>query len=492
MAVEALVTYSGPPAVLRIAQPIYSQLLKIAFQRYPRFEWGTYAHFGWRLIGDRLVLTLKSLDPPGPGDLDDKVGHVAFQELYTLRQALEAEEKGHAVGVVHSHPRGGFPEPSKVDDDMDSYLVGYVRGFAPGRPVVSLILSEVDGERVISGRVWFRDRWSTIGRTLLVEERLETWPYGRRPLPPPPPPPRVARLASSYGDRAYHRLQASKVAVIGAGGTGSAAIPLLARAGVGHIVAIDDDVLTDSNLERVHGSSPEHASAKTPKVIVARELVHSIDASTRFTAVFGRLPQAEVLDAVADANVILGCTDQHSSRVALSDIATRYLIPTIDTGALMEGSGGHVTGQVGQLTRFLPADRCVYCRGMVDSVRVSQELMSPEERRQRREAADAALRDGRDPNPYWRQTPQINTVGHLTSVVGALAAGYAIGWITGAFVPPFERMQLDLCAPLLGTVECEPPRSGDCICRTAQGSADQGLDGAISTVPQHWPPARIL
>jgi hypothetical protein len=33
---------------------------------------------------------------------------------------------------------------------------------------------------------------------------------------------------------------------------------------------------------------------------------------------------------------------------------------------------------------------------------------------------------------YWRDIPEIPTVEHFTSVVGALASSYAIGWLTAA------------------------------------------------------------
>src|SRR5439155_23885142 len=64
----------------------------------------------------------------------------------------------------------------------------------------------------------------------------------------------VARLASAFGREAAARLHHSVVAVVGAGGTGSPALEVLARAGVGTLVAVDPDVFEASNLERIHGS----------------------------------------------------------------------------------------------------------------------------------------------------------------------------------------------------------------------------------------------
>src|SRR4051812_15458169 len=86
--------------VVRHAEPELAALLSLLFRRYPRYEWATFARFGWRKTeGGGLVLTLAGLDPPGPGDLDERVGHVAFSEPYTLRAALTAETHPFAVGV---------------------------------------------------------------------------------------------------------------------------------------------------------------------------------------------------------------------------------------------------------------------------------------------------------------------------------------------------------------------------------------------------------
>ena len=77
---------------------------------------------------------------------------------------------------------------------------------------------------------------------------------------------------------------------------------------------------------------------------------------------------------------------------------------------------------------------------MADPVRVAQEMMSDQERRNRQVAAAEAARAGADGGQYWSREPQLNTVGYLTTAAGALAAGQAIGWLTGRF--PSEALQI--------------------------------------------------
>lgn len=80
-----------------------------------------------------------------------------------------------------------------------------------------------------------------------------------RPLPVPPGLPltdaqqeRYSRhiLLPQFSGRAQRSLLASRVLIIGAGGLGSAVIPYLAAAGVGHLTILDADVIEPSNLQR--------------------------------------------------------------------------------------------------------------------------------------------------------------------------------------------------------------------------------------------------
>ena len=491
-ALSKLRSESSGGVVARFASPEFEQLRELAFCRYPDHEWGTFARFGWRKTPEGLILTLAGLDPPELGDLDEAVGNVAFAEPYTLRVALAAETHPLAVAVMHSHPQGCAPRPSWVDDDMDRYYADYFSGFAPKRPYLSLIFSEINGELAVSGRVHWEGCWLEVDRVVAERTPLVTSTTRFDQNAPTSSVARTERLSAAFGTQATDRLRRATVAVIGAGGTGSAAIEILARAGVGRLILVDPDHLEESNLERVHGSRPEHAAQRTPKVLIAREHVREIDEQIEACAFIGSLPQSEVVDAVLTADVALGCTDQQHSRLALSDLAVRYLLPSIDCGVLLEGREGIVTGQTAQFVRFLAADPCALCRGMIVPTRLAQELMSEVERAQRRAAADEARERGEDPDPYWRDQPQLNTVGYLTTMAGALTAGYAIGWITGRFDPPFKRLQMNLVQPFLDVTDVDDPPRAECTCRRARGRADQAAADALITAPAHWTPARRL
>ena len=479
------------PVIVRLAEPEFGRLIQLVERRYPDYEWASFVRFGWRSTPEAVVLTLAAIDEPIAGDLDEHVGHVAIDEQYTLRMALSADNHPLAVGVVHSHPENCRPVPSPTDDDMDTYYAGYFASFAPDRPYVSLITAQMPDELAISGRAFFQGAWHVVTRVIAERRPLRQWTGGQPPIGRLAPR-RLERVESAFGKQAGERLRQATVAVIGAGGTGSAAIEVLARAGVGRLVIVDPDDIEESNLERVHGTRYDDGERRVDKVRVAADHVRSIDPECEVIALKGALPQSEVIDAVTTADLALGCTDQQHSRLALSDIAVRYLVPAFDCGVVLEGRDGRVSGQVLQMIRFLASDPCALCRGLIDPVRITQELMSEIERQNRRVEALAAHRRGEDPNPYWHELAQINTVGYLTTTAGALAAGYAIGWITGRFEPPFSRLQMNFVAPYFDVTDVDVKADAECICRRVRGWADQANADAFISAPTHWPPARHI
>ena len=479
-------------AIVRMAAPEWDELRKLVLARYPKYEWATFARFGWRETKNHVVLTLARVDGPQEGDLDCTVGNVAFQEQYTLRTALAAEKHCLGVGVIHSHPHDCRPVASRIDDEMDSYYSAYFGDFALGRPYASLIISIVDETLAVSGRVWWRDRWLPVEKFAIERTPCRLWVGGGSRGIGESPRKRTERLSAAFGLRAEASLRNSTVGVIGAGGTGSAAIEILARAGVGRLIIVDPDLLSESNLERVHGSGDDDLRTKVSKVKLAEEHVRSIDPSCVVEGYVGSLPQDEVIDAVVTADVVLGCTDQQHSRLALSDIAMRYLIPSLDCGVSLEGHDGHVTGQIIQLVRFLSADPCALCRNMINPSQVAQELMTAEERDRRGAALRASSKGKEARAAYWEDIPQLNTVGYLTTVAGAMLAGYAIGWLTGVAEPPFERLQLNLGAPFLDVTDQAQQSRANCSCRRVRGWADQGRADALITAPHHWPPVQLM
>src|SRR5262249_8661436 len=124
------------------------------------------------------------------------------------------------------------------------------------------------------------------------------------------------------------RLREAAVVVAGAGNIGSHLVPLLARAGVGHISIVDRDRVEAKNL-RTQDFQPEDVDR--PK---AEALARRIQGQFPGLVVKARTADLEELPlGQFTADLILGALDSRRARQALiSEIAWPLGIPVIDGG----------------------------------------------------------------------------------------------------------------------------------------------------------------
>jgi hypothetical protein len=380
---------------------------------------------------------------------------------------------------------------------MDTYYGREFSAFSGGFPYCSLIFQRSsEGNFTFTGRVLDRGEW------LPVTEMLTTGFPIRREISQEFPPAAsdrlqtiagespTARLDSLLEEQGSDRLSAATIGVVGCSGTGSPGIHVLGRARVGGLVAVDPQRLSASNLERLHGSIREDLKGEALpfKVEIMRRLVSSINPSARLTALAGNILQEDVLDWLLLCDLILGCSDTQHARVMLSDAAKHYLLPVLDVGVAMEGQGGRLSSQICEITQYTPELPCAFCGGRIDPVQLAAELMSDDEKAKRIEAAALAEARGEKPDQYWRgETRQFPTVGYLTSALGSLVAGYAEGWLTGAFSVPASSFQFDIGQPKFGFVEPIRTQLAECACTRGIGWADQARKWRNVARPQHWP-----
>jgi hypothetical protein len=285
------------------------------------------------------------------------------------------------------------------------------------------------------------------------------------------------------------------IGIIGGSGTGSPAAHVLARPGVGNFVLVDPQRFEDSNLERMHGSLWEHVKLKSKpyKVELVAQLIRSIDPNAKVTAFAGNILHDNVLDELLRCDLLLGCTDTQHARARLRDLAYHYLLPSIDLGVLMEGEDGTVTSQVCDVTFHSLDLPCAFCSERIDGAELSYELMSDEERARRQHEAAQAAQRGDDPDQYWRHRHrQLHTVGFLTTILGALGAGYVEGMLTGTFHLPHSWFQFDISKGHFSLVAPVRKRLKACTCADHVGWADAAAPYRNVVRPDHWLKRAIL
>lgn len=92
-----------------------------------------------------------------------------------------------------------------------------------------------------------------------------------------------SRTALVIGNEALEKLKYSTVAVFGIGGVGSFTAEALARAGIGHIILIDSDYVSESNINRQLIAL--HSTIGKSKVHVMQERIYDINPNIKVEAI---------------------------------------------------------------------------------------------------------------------------------------------------------------------------------------------------------------
>ena len=151
------------------------------------------------------------------------------------------------------------------------------------------------------------------------------------------------------GGPGQRRLRAARVAVIGAGGIGSAIIPALAGAGVGRLTIVDDDNVDLANLHRQPIFS--ESDIGRPKAPLAAEFVRRLNRHVEAEAVEQRIDAANASELLAGHGLVIDGSDNFATRLAVSDSCVALGIPLLSAAAV------RFQGQVG-LFRGRPCYRC--------------------------------------------------------------------------------------------------------------------------------------
>lgn len=195
-----------------------------------------------------------------------------------------ADQLGAVPVFVHTHPPGR-PMPSHRDARVDRQLRP-VFTLRSGQPrYASLVLSSGSGLPMgFTGRVYDGRRWRPFSRMWVVGDRLRAlWPADGPTLAPPPE--LFDRQVRAFGPDIQRLLGELTIGVVGGGGTGSPTAELLTRLGVGRLVLVDDDVIDDKNVTRIHESRLRDVGYS--KVEVLKQRLGGIGTGTRIEAVNG-------------------------------------------------------------------------------------------------------------------------------------------------------------------------------------------------------------
>lgn len=145
-------------------------------------------------------------------------------------------------------------------------------------------------------------------------------------------------LLPEVGQKGQAKLLQSKVLLIGAGGLGSPATLYLAAAGVGTLGIVDFDVVDLSNLQRQILHNQDRIGMS--KVESAKETIAKLNPDVNIIAYNEPLNSENVMDIIADYDVIVNGCDNFPTRYLINDAAV------MAGKALVDGSIFQFEGQV--------------------------------------------------------------------------------------------------------------------------------------------------
>jgi len=160
-------------------------------------------------------------------------------------------------------------------------------------------------------------------------------------------------LLDEIGIEGQQRIRAARALVIGAGGLGSPVALYLGSAGIGRLTLVDDDAVDLTNLQRQ--IAHDVARIGTPKAASAARSIAAINPTVTVTALHERADAARLAELVADASVVIDCSDNFATRQAVNAACVAHARP------LVAGAAIGFDGQLSVYDTRSPALPCYAC-----------------------------------------------------------------------------------------------------------------------------------
>jgi hypothetical protein len=250
-----------------------------------------------------------------------------------------ADAKGQTVLKIHGHTR--LRDFSEVDDLADGKLFpSLLAWLRDGSPVGSMIMMK-SGE--LLGRIYSSPgKFVPIERMAIIGDNISI----STPDDATSVPAFGERVAQTFGKGTFALLRGLKVGVVGVSGTGSPVIEMLARNCVGSLVLVDPDTVEERNLNRILNATMADAKAGTLKVEAERRAIEAMGLGTQVSIFASTLFERDVVEALADCDVLFGCMDSVDGRHLLNRLASFYAIPYFDLGVRLDADGNGGVEQV--------------------------------------------------------------------------------------------------------------------------------------------------
>jgi molybdopterin/thiamine biosynthesis adenylyltransferase len=139
-------------------------------------------------------------------------------------------------------------------------------------------------------------------------------------------------LLDEIGIEGQDKLLTAHVLIVGAGGLGSPVALYLGSAGVGHLTIADHDRVDATNLQRQIAHTLDRVGEF--KAESARRAIAAINPDVKVTPVTQRAEGALLDSLVAEADLVIDCTDNFATRHAINRACVKHRKPLVSGAAI--------------------------------------------------------------------------------------------------------------------------------------------------------------
>ena len=217
------------------------------------------------------------------------------------------------------------------------------------------------------------------------------------------------RTARIIGEDGVNALKAATVAVFGTGGVGSYACEALGRAGVGHLIFIDKDVVDETNMNRQLVA--DLTTLGRNKAEIMAERVRRVNPSCDVQALVKRYdPSDDEFIPSLHADFIIDAIDDVPAKVAMAVCCWKHKIPEISS----MGTGNRLHPEMLEIADIYKTRECHLARKMRKALKEARVRHLPVV--YSREPAHKIIGEGYQPG----------SISFVPPVAGMMMAGYVI------------------------------------------------------------------
>lgn len=217
------------------------------------------------------------------------------------------------------------------------------------------------------------------------------------------------RTARIIGEDGVNALKAATVAVFGTGGVGSYACEALGRAGVGHLIFIDKDVVDETNMNRQLVA--DLTTLGRNKAEIMAERVRRVNPFCDVQALVKRYnPSDDEFIPSLHADFIIDAIDDVPAKVAMAVCCWKHKIPEISS----MGTGNRLHPEMLEIADIYKTRECHLARKMRKALKEARVRHLPVV--YSREPAHKIIGEGYQPG----------SISFVPPVSGMMMAGYVI------------------------------------------------------------------